>query len=102
MRSAAARRRSSPTSLKLDCRLAWRRSSTRLEVAAARLPEESEHPFRNRLIEDIVVKRVEKLLPMRSALEKIQDLSLYPMGYDFRPWNAATSKRGGGLTPIFH
>ena len=96
------RRHSSPTSLKLDCRLAWRRSSTRFEVAAARLPEESEHPFRNRLIEDIVVKRVEKLLPMRSAIEKIQDLSLYPMGYDFRPWNAATRRGAGRLTLIFH
>jgi hypothetical protein len=51
--------------------LAKRRSSTRLELTAARSPEESEHPFRDRLIEDMIVKRVEQLLAMRSAVEKI-------------------------------
>ena len=44
----------------------------------------------------MVVERVKKLLAVRSALEKIQNLLVYPIGYGCRLGNARVSKRQRG------
>jgi hypothetical protein len=67
------------------------------------LSKESEHPFRNRLIEDIVVERVKELLAVGFTVEKIQDLLLHPVRHK-RRFGSATSRRRrrGGLALVFH
>jgi MFS family permease len=52
-------------------------------------PDQCEHPLGDGLIKDIVVERVQKLLPMRPALEEIQDLLLDRTG-ELQIGNVAT------------
>ena len=44
-------------------------------------PEQCPNPFRDRFIENMVMERVEKILPVRSAFDKIQDLLLDRIGF---------------------
>ena len=52
-------------------------------------PEQCPHPFRDRFIENMVMERVEKILPVRSAFEEIQDLFLDRIGF-VQPGNITT------------
>jgi hypothetical protein len=81
MKSAAARRRSSPTSLEPEGKPG---PSTGWSG-----PDQREHPLGDRLVKDMVVERVQKFLAIRPALEEIQDFLLDRIG-ELQIGNVAT------------